>query len=443
MDTDRFIVDFKDLIITRAVEKHLSGKHDQSTHGKKRGVAKPVPTKTEGKVATRKTKDSDYYQHSGYASMPEPTDDLEVAKETGAPIRWLMPASMETRLADVYDKALKDAVEDLENSPFVGGEVAILNSAEVKFNGILSEMGMGYDDAGITASALRMRLNEHVKHRYNRELSWDEPLGQIGNKKFSEKIVFGESPNDHFVGIHVYEPVLKSIIGDGRYKTQFETQSSNGYLNTGERAKHETASFSLHPSVSPSKRPVYGAVYKDGYNFDTSASASQYGSIVLVLRGSSESRATWTQFDSLGTTTRASSITNPTAHGVIRNRPNDSWEYTEGQVHGGVSLKDIKTIIVPDVYGDTVQEIRSKLNIPESIEIIPEGVALEGALISKEVKYDLPKGATLVATSWERKLYVDKSVNNIGYLVDEQGKVYQVNPYDIYARGYWTDIPVD
>ena len=49
----------------------------------------------------------------------------------------------------------------------------------------------------------------------------------------------------------------------GRFKTQFETNTSGGMLGPSSRADAEEHLFSYPHSLDPKKRPVYGFTAKD------------------------------------------------------------------------------------------------------------------------------------------------------------------------------------
>lgn len=176
------------------------------------------------------------------------------------------------------------------------------------------------------------------------------------------------------------------IIGDKRFKTQWETKTSNGLYQPSTREKREYGLLAVDPKTPKSKRPIYGFLAnKDSgtspmtkpYNSDVfsanSRGASQYGDVRFVLKPETRDRTTFTMLDSLDVRSLPQPLSdNPTDEqldmaGFWQNVA-DSHDgfirenYVETQVLGGVSIDDVQKIVVavPDYLG--VAEIEEKVN---------------------------------------------------------------------------------
>jgi hypothetical protein len=145
------------------------------------------------------------------------------------------------------------------------------------------------------------------------------------------------------VVISVDSRILEKLITDGRFKTQFETNTSRGALNKYLREQTDTAQFGYHPSTAPEMRPVYGYLTTGGtIDKDRFAMVKQYGDLQFVLKRSTNSRSTYTTTDSLDGAFYPSPLGTPSA-GAARGR---SGLYSEAQIHGGVSLDDVDYVAV-------------------------------------------------------------------------------------------------
>jgi hypothetical protein len=157
--------------------------------------------------------------------------------------------------------------------------------------------------------------------------------------------------------IHIRVPgetAVQNVIPDGRFKSQFETTGSRGLFDPNFRAKAEGDLFSYDADLEPVERPIYGYV---GEVTSEESMVTQYGEATFVLKDDVRKRATWTQTDSLGTGVVPSPIERPShlslmdpgsqdnpLFGLDNPLPFDEFGYVEAQIHGGVSLDDVKHI---------------------------------------------------------------------------------------------------
>ena len=107
---------------------------------------------------------------------------------------------------------------------------------------------------------------------------------------------------DTHICIRLPEEALKPILGAGRFKSQFETGTSRGILDTSYRATVEHDEMGYSKTLSPAKRPIYGMLfnYKQPSEVDvTSGTGWHYGNIVAIMKPSVKAHATVTAHDSL------------------------------------------------------------------------------------------------------------------------------------------------
>lgn len=159
------------------------------------------------------------------------------------------------------------------------------------------------------------------------------------------------------VSIRVSSSVIDKILDSGRFKTQFETMTSGGALNTDLRAKAEAQGFGLAEDLAPEERPIYG--YIANKQFDRWL--SDYGDLSIELKHDARKRTTFMMGDSLTPMREGHGVPAPldapdksawdgnitslyeVAHG------HEEWmmtgmEYVEAQIHGGVRVSDIQSV---------------------------------------------------------------------------------------------------
>ena len=202
------------------------------------------------------------------------------------------------------------------------------------------------------------RINEmedHVKYVVGKILSngadkVDDALIAEHTQYLNEKlkgIVAKAKPH-----IRVSDDAMSQILDDGRFKNQFEVARSGGAYNPRLRAKVENVDMGVDPETPHPERPIYGYLTEDALNFGTS-SLESYGAVVIELHSEVKDRSTITLQDSLQRAV-ATPANNPSllsmaedAFGTppqLKRDTVDIWPYTEMQVHGGLSLKDIKKV---------------------------------------------------------------------------------------------------
>ena len=138
--------------------------------------------------------------------------------------------------------------------------------------------------------------------------------------------------------------LLPKLIADGRFKTQFETNTSRGSLVPKERSATDVAQFGYHPNTAPEMRPVYGYLTSGGTLDDKKVSmVAQYGNLQFVLKRDTHARSTYTTSDSLtgGYVPSPMGVPSSDSGGFL-----GYSTYSEAQIHGGVSLDDVDYVTV-------------------------------------------------------------------------------------------------
>lgn len=172
---------------------------------------------------------------------------------------------------------------------------------------------------------------------------------------------------------------LVGIANDGRMKNVHEVVSSRAEGGSDAwasayremRANYETNHMGVPPSLPAAEKPMYGWFYSSGTVHD-----ADYGSVTITLKDDVKSRTTMTAGDSLGEsapvlvknvldgTASTEELAAASADGYLArvnlivsermmgntNLPLptiDYLPYWEAQVHGGVTLQDMKSITIP------------------------------------------------------------------------------------------------
>ncbi|WP_350348508.1 DUF3626 domain-containing protein [Agromyces sp. G08B096] len=189
------------------------------------------------------------------------------------------------------------------------------------------------------------------------------------------------------------EPVLRRILEQGRYASQFVTGTSNGGLTArpgGDRWEWESRLFGgAYDEHGPEHRPAYGALHLDR---DPYGAAPRFGSAYLRLRPAVVGRATFVYPDS---------AFQPRLFGVAeRMRLLEAYRadrvdeplnrYIEAQVHGGVEVPaDVEALVVDPDFDD-----EETLALAEAAGLLIErhpGYRLDLAVVEANPEYRGPE----------------------------------------------------
>ena len=157
------------------------------------------------------------------------------------------------------------------------------------------------------------------------------------------------------------ELVIESLARDGKYRSQFETGTSNGGLTAhpgGDRWRWESRIFEgRYDAGEAAARPVYGALDRHD---DPYGGSPRFGSCYLVVRDHVRQRSTFCFPDS---------VFEPTAIGgpdripelvALADAARHDYldDYVEAHVHGGLALdRDVERLVLdPCFRGGPVEE---------------------------------------------------------------------------------------
>lgn len=162
-----------------------------------------------------------------------------------------------------------------------------------------------------------------------------------------------------------YKDSIK-IVEDGRFKTQFETNTSNGMVNQQKRAEAEFNGIGIPKDIDPKQRPIYGIVYKKGiydeYKGSKDPAEHRYGDVQFVFKKDKISERT---FFSIGDSLEpyqdkeatASSLLDPKVSSAVLDSHLEKFmkdeklhPYIEIQIQNGASLDDVDSVILPKKY---------------------------------------------------------------------------------------------
>ena len=165
-------------------------------------------------------------------------------------------------------------------------------------------------------------------------------------------------------------PILESLGRDGRYRSQFETGTSNGGLTAfpgGDRFRWESRIFGgAYDNADPAHRPTYGALNlwrRPG------GAAPRFGSAHFRLSAATLARSTFCHPDS---------VFEPTRFGVAarmglldevqEGEPDLLDDYVEAQVHGPLHLDtDVEALVLDPCYRGTAVEALAR-ELPCALE---------------------------------------------------------------------------
>ena len=155
---------------------------------------------------------------------------------------------------------------------------------------------------------------------------------------------------DRLVGL---VPILHAMAADGRYRSQFETGSSNGLVSChrgGDRWRWESRLFGgVYDDAPPSARPVYGSL---NHRRRPAGGSPRFGSAHLRLNAATLARTTFcypdSVFESVEVGTADRCVLTGLADAGDRDRLDD---YVEAQVHGGVCfIRDVEALVLDPCF---------------------------------------------------------------------------------------------
>lgn len=220
-----------------------------------------------------------------------------------------------------------------------------------------------------------------------------EVEGYEGGGKFGALRSYAQAIHDLIkkpITVGVDTKVVPKIVDDGRFKSQFETGTSNGSYEPDYRAKFERDAFGLPLDLPVEKRPIYGHMA----DRDTLESARHYGDWGAVLDPKVNERSTFFLGDSLGSHDPYGPYPfkppseDEKAREMLKSFAFDRYDgqgdkaafmprnlkglldsrtlpgsYVEAQVHGGLPWSDVRALIGKRVYRDEDDAASALYNI--------------------------------------------------------------------------------
>ncbi len=273
-----------------------------------------------------------------------------------------------------------------------GGSMTSDLSQEV--NDIASGLAMRAIHAGLKINNMQ-RMGISDRRRANQDTLdwWNSAIGagllstSPSDYESIDDIGYENLMKESQVSVAMPINAVLNMFADNEFKTLFETNTSQGNVNTSARAAAEFAMFGILPSYK-GKRPAYGILHVGGMTEDAIKNTNQYGPIRIVLNPDMNEKVTWTEIDSLSLMSTASTLKNPSQHGLfgqrltsdtpftrvsaadiisliergrdVSNSADDKSaigrsKYAEAQIHSKITLEDIQYIVVDDTdfrWGD-------------------------------------------------------------------------------------------
>lgn len=219
-----------------------------------------------------------------------------------------------------------------------------------------------------------------------------------------------EEVKDARVCINIDSDLMDDFLREGRFKSQFETGTSKGSFAPEARAEFEKNFFGYANDLNPEKRPIYGFLADKTDN--ATDVVEQYGNVTCVLKKDEViNRTTFTWDDSLNATRmQPVKLSNPDYRAACFTGSDDIYNfekglmnlkninqgeayiagrvpYVEAQIHGGVSIKDVDSMIIHTQIKKT-DDINT---IKEKAWVIMDSIEGEGnlrRLTNRGIKYE-------------------------------------------------------
>lgn len=193
-----------------------------------------------------------------------------------------------------------------------------------------------------TSEDVRKRIDEN----FNFAITFGKTKEEIKENfvKQAERLL-ADKPK---VAIRAPIDVVDLILDDGRFKSQFETNSSQGTLDFDLRKSFEMEGFGVPEDTPDEQRPIYGYMTDKNAGYGN-YKLNLYGGVAFVLKDSVKENTTVTFGDSLDGELPSSKIGNvkiesmEIVEGLVSE---DSFGYVEAQIHGGVKLGDVEEIVI-------------------------------------------------------------------------------------------------
>lgn len=201
-------------------------------------------------------------------------------------------------------------------------------------------------------SAISKNATQEQRDEVEKSLKYGLMVGKSVEQIKAEQV---EQMRDVLQGsvpmIRVPMGVAGKVFDDGRFKSQFETNTSGGALNQDYREMSENKTMGVPRDIDGKDRPIYGYAGNKSGSF-ANYNLKHYGDVAFVLKDNLKSRMTVTFGDSMDNNLAVSDYSNPEIHSLRIGEPGrltgEDVEYVEIQVHGGVSVNDVEKLIISE-----------------------------------------------------------------------------------------------
>lgn len=159
-------------------------------------------------------------------------------------------------------------------------------------------------------------------------------------------------------------PILTAMADDGRYRSQFETGTSNGAVSChpgGDRWRWESRLFgSVYDDAPPAARPVYGSLNHRGR---PAGGSTRFGSAHLRLNADVLARTTFCYPDSVFEPVDVGTAERCDLAALADADDKDLLDdYIEAHVHGGVDFRrDVEALVLDPCFRGTGVEAGAHL----------------------------------------------------------------------------------
>lgn len=310
-------------------------------------------------------------------------------------------------------------------------ELHVLGEQMAKLAGTKGHSAMGKAVLKQTASYQHVETVK-AKELDRRRSALAQLIGEEKVKKLEDS--FNQATKDTRTHVRIpTDAVLNKIIKSGGLKTAHEVGLDSSYLDLRDNVEHKL--FGIKKGQIEG-RPLYGYQAPHGdYGGDAHAGAQMYGGLILRLKPDVENRTTVALGDTFTgvvptvkgkfnagallhpeamseSTGKVRSDMETVAKGRIRDYEQNSkhindlaerYSYVESQVHGGINLSDIESVVVPpDAHAkginvsDETRELLKKHGIAIEEHKPPKGVRRAPSSISKAAKAKADKASKLL-----------------------------------------------
>jgi hypothetical protein len=250
--------------------------------------------------------------------------------------------------------------------------------ASKKEKAILDDLAKARKEGLVTNERMTADLNRRMIKDFRFRTEGDARFANLTDEEIAARFqkLFQDKYGAAKVTVRTPPEVVDKLLDGGRFKTQFETNSSKGALDQELRATAEEKGLGLAEKLPVHRRPVYGYLQNESEH----TGAASYGSVRWELKDSVKTRTTFTHEDSLagfdGQDQVGTALLNPQPASLDSTRRfatfinDDKYyppsSYLEIQVQGGVVLDDVERVIIErggwdGVSDEIAQQLKEKL----------------------------------------------------------------------------------